>query len=198
MNDVDWLDDYVFASGGNDKKMHICRADDRLPHFTYKEHYKDDVVLVRWSPRHTKFVLDKENSGAGSDYGTNLSTRTVLARERGKFLAAAADDGMMVVWRIEGYPQRTGTQSAAPSKSPSPPHRHASNDEEEQVKQDEEMEEEVVVEEKNFNLGKHEKERAFAPKVIMEKLVVDKSKDRRMVALEWSQDYLDDRVLIAA
>lgn len=51
---------------------------------------------------------------------------------------------------------------------------------------------------KSFNLGKHEKNKEFDPKVIMEQLVVDESNDRRLVALEWSQDYHNDRVLIAA
>ncbi|TXT13447.1 hypothetical protein VHUM_00814 [Vanrija humicola] len=95
VNDVDWLDDDVFASGGNDHHIFIFRANDRRPRFTLKGH-TDDVTRVKWSPPQ-----------AG---GT----------ERARLLASVSDDGTIMIWKLPHYPADRGTvsRSLSPSKQP--------------------------------------------------------------------------------
>jgi WD40 repeat protein len=92
VNDVDWLDDEVFASGGNDHLIFVHRANDRRPRFTFKGH-TDDVTRVQWSP------------GTGS---------------QGRLLASASDDGTIMIWKLPNYPADRGTvsRSMSPSKQP--------------------------------------------------------------------------------
>lgn len=92
VNDVDWLDDDVFASGGNDHTIFIYRANDRRPRFTLKGH-TDDVTRVKWSP-----------PPAGTD-------------KRGvtRLLASVADDGCIMIWKLPQYPADRGTVSRSQS-----------------------------------------------------------------------------------
>lgn len=167
MNDIDWLDDTVFASAGNDSQLYICRTDDMRPHYKLEGH-TDDVTLIRWSPIHHK--------PDGS-----------LARPRGKYLASVADDGRLIIWEMDKYPlQRSGssTRSSAPSRSGSvSPMKHDAG------------------EDYDFDTpdgGGGSKKEKMGKNVVVEWLVVDKSKDKRMVALEWSPEYNEKRMLIAA
>lgn len=93
VNDVDWLDDDIFASGGNDHTIFIYRANDRRPRFTLKGH-SDDVTRVKWSPRQTG-VPDHH-----------------------RLLASVADDGTIMIWKLPHYPTDRGTasRSLSPSK----------------------------------------------------------------------------------
>jgi len=95
VNDVDWLDDDVFASGGNDHMIFVYRANDRRPRFTFKGH-TDDVTRVQWSP---------------SQSGRSPQDR---------LLASASDDGTVFIWRLPQYPADRGTvsRSMSPSKQP--------------------------------------------------------------------------------
>lgn len=95
VNDVDWLDDDVFASGGNDHTIFIYRANDRRPRFTFKGH-TDDITRVLWSPAETD---------------TNFQQR---------LLASVSDDGTIMIWRLPYYPADRGTvsRSMSPSKQP--------------------------------------------------------------------------------
>jgi transducin (beta)-like 1 len=95
VNDVDWLDDDVFASGGNDHTIFIYRSNDRRPRFTLKGH-SDDVTRVKWSPpRH----------GEG---------------DQQRLLASVSDDGTIMIWKLPHYPADRGTvsRSLSPSKQP--------------------------------------------------------------------------------
>lgn len=84
MNDIDWLDDTVFASAGNDHKIFIWRVDDPREHpraeFIFKAH-TDDVTLIKWAPPSTS---------------TTAATR---------YLASVADDGKLMVWQMPKYPE---------------------------------------------------------------------------------------------
>ncbi|KAL1408418.1 hypothetical protein Q8F55_005230 [Vanrija albida] len=95
VNDVDWLDDDVFASGGNDHHIFIFRSNDRRPRFTLKGH-TDDVTRVKWSPPQSE--------------GT----------ERPRLLASVSDDGTIMIWKLPHYPADRGTvsRSLSPSKQP--------------------------------------------------------------------------------
>ncbi|WOO77786.1 F-box-like/WD repeat-containing protein TBL1XR1-B [Vanrija pseudolonga] len=103
VNDVDWLDDDVFASGGNDHHIFIFRANDRRPRFTLKGH-TDDVTRVKWSP---------PQSG-----GT----------ERARLLASVSDDGTIMVWKLPHYPADRGTVSRSLSPSKQPKDRESDDD----------------------------------------------------------------------
>lgn len=91
VNDVDWLDDDVFASGGNDHTIFIYRANDRRPRFTLKGH-TDDVTRVKWSP-----PLPTDKKGGS------------------RLLASVADDGCIMIWKLPQYPVDRGTVSRSQS-----------------------------------------------------------------------------------
>lgn len=91
VNDIDWMDDSVFASAGNDHTIFIFRSNDRRPRFTLKGH-TDDVTRVKWSP------LQPGQS----------------AHDR--LLASVADDGNLMIWRLPHYPD----DASAHSRSISP------------------------------------------------------------------------------
>ncbi|ORY27896.1 WD40-repeat-containing domain protein [Naematelia encephala] len=93
VNDVDWLDDHVFASGGNDHTIFVHRANDKRPRFTFKGH-TDDVTKVKWSP-------------ARPGHGTES-----------RLLASVADDGNIMIWKLPAYPDDRGTGSNSRSTSP--------------------------------------------------------------------------------
>merc|ERR1711920_206300 len=50
--DVDWKDDYTFASCSTDRSVHICRVGQNQPLKTYTGH-NDEVNAVKWSPSGT-------------------------------------------------------------------------------------------------------------------------------------------------
>ncbi|KAK8858393.1 hypothetical protein IAR55_002620 [Kwoniella newhampshirensis] len=91
VNDVDWLDDEVFASGGNDHTIFVHRATDKRPRFTFKGH-TDDVTRIKWSPA--------------------LPNKPVSQR----LLASVSDDGNCMIWRLPSYPERGGSRSLSPVK----------------------------------------------------------------------------------
>ncbi|KAK4685049.1 transducin (beta)-like 1, partial [Tremellales sp. Uapishka_1] len=96
VNDVDWLDDEVFASGGNDKSVFVHRVNDKRPKFVFKGH-QDDVQCVRFSPL----------PSAGSPPESRL-------------LASVSDDGYCIVWGLPQYPddRATSSRSRSPVKAP--------------------------------------------------------------------------------
>lgn len=95
VNDVDWLDDDVFATGGNDHTIFIYRSNDRRPRFTLKGH-SDDVTRVKWSP-------PRDDEG-----------------DHQRLLASVSDDGSIMIWKLPHYPADRGTvsRSLSPSKQP--------------------------------------------------------------------------------
>lgn len=95
VNDVDWLDDDIFTSGGNDHTIFIYRSNDRRPRFTLKGH-TDDVTKVKWSP---------PLAGVPTHH---------------RLLASASDDGNIMIWKLPQYPVDRGTvsRSLSPSKQP--------------------------------------------------------------------------------
>ncbi|WWC62305.1 uncharacterized protein I303_104901 [Kwoniella dejecticola CBS 10117] len=96
VNDVDWLDDDVFASAGNDHTIFVHRSNDRRPRFTFKGH-TDDVTRIKWSP-----VQPGKPATA-------------------RLLASASDDGYIMIWKLPSYPEaatRNGTsRSTSPQKA---------------------------------------------------------------------------------
>lgn len=101
VNDVDWLDDEVFASAGNDHTIHVHHGDDKRPRFTFRGH-TDDVTRIKWSP--------------------------LGAAER--LLASVSDDGNCMIWKLPFYPSARGksasvglggTRSLSPMKKMEPP-----------------------------------------------------------------------------
>jgi transducin (beta)-like 1 len=86
VNDVDWMDDDVFASGANDHTIFIHRANDKRPRFTFRGH-KDDVTRIKWSPKQKG------------------------AEPHKRLLASVSDDGYCMVWRLPYYPDYRGTNS---------------------------------------------------------------------------------------
>jgi WD40 repeat protein len=95
VNDVDWLDDDVFVSGGNDHNIFVYRSNDRRSRFTFKGH-TDDVTRVQWSPA---------QPGASA---------------QDRLLASVSDDGTIMIWKLPHYPADRGTvsRSMSPSKQP--------------------------------------------------------------------------------
>ncbi|BEI98495.1 hypothetical protein CcaverHIS631_0307940 [Cutaneotrichosporon cavernicola] len=104
VNDVDWLDDDVFASGGNDHTIFIYRSNDRRPRFTLKGH-SDDVTRVKWSPA---------RPGEG---------------DQQRLLASVSDDGSIMIWKLPHYPADRGTVSRSLSPSKQPREKEPSTDE---------------------------------------------------------------------
>lgn len=88
VNDVDWLDDQVFASAGNDHAIHVHHGDDKRPRFTFRGH-SDDVTKIKWSPPHS----------------------TVQSPER--LLASVSDDGYCMIWKLPYYPSARRTSASA-------------------------------------------------------------------------------------
>ena len=86
VNDVDWLDDDVFASAGNDHTIFVYRANDKRPRFTFKGH-TDDVTRIKWSPPQPGIAPHQ------------------------RLLASVSDDGNVMVWRLPTYPDDRGTHS---------------------------------------------------------------------------------------
>nr|ODN86877.1 hypothetical protein L203_03650 [Cryptococcus depauperatus CBS 7841] len=87
VNDVDWLDDDVFASAGNDHTIFVHYSDDKRPRFTFKGHI-DDVTAIKWSPA--------------------IPGKTVTSR----LLASVSDDGNCMIWKLPYYPSSRGASSA--------------------------------------------------------------------------------------
>lgn len=97
VNDIDWLDDQIFASGANDHTAHVFRVDNKRSKYSFKAH-TDDVTRVAWSPEGL-FPNDE------------------------RFLATASDDGLVIIWRMASYPDKatshsemSDTRSASPQK----------------------------------------------------------------------------------
>lgn len=93
VNDVEWLDDTVFASAGNDAKIFIFRMNDKISSFTFGGH-TDDITSIKWQP-----------------------AREGVAPED-RILASASDDGTVRLWLLPRYPKDRGTisRSVSPSK----------------------------------------------------------------------------------
>ncbi|WVF69258.1 hypothetical protein IAT40_004034 [Kwoniella sp. CBS 6097] len=94
VNDVDWLDDEIFASGGNDHTIFVHRGSDKRPCFTLKGH-TDDVTRIKWSPSSTHKPITS------------------------RLLASVSDDGNCMVWRLPTYPEVSSTRGGG-SRSISP------------------------------------------------------------------------------
>lgn len=94
VNDVEWLDEQVFASCGNDKKIFVYRTNDKVSRFTFG-HHTDDITKLAWQP-----------------------PQDGLAPENRK-LASASDDGTVRLWLLPRYPKDRGTvsRSVSPNKS---------------------------------------------------------------------------------
>ncbi|RXK36630.1 hypothetical protein M231_06093 [Tremella mesenterica] len=99
VNDIDWLDDSVFASGANDHTAFVFRVGDRRPKFTFKGH-TDDVTRVRWAP---------------GDVGGESSGK--IGSGASRLLATCSDDGSIMIWRLPYYPE-PGAKSDSRSLSP--------------------------------------------------------------------------------
>ncbi|KIR97673.1 hypothetical protein L804_04815, partial [Cryptococcus deuterogattii 2001/935-1] len=120
VNDVDWLDDEVFASAGNDHAIHVHYGDDKRPRFTFRGH-TDDVTKIKWSPPPLHSSIKSASGGA---------------RER--LLASVSDDGYCMIWKLPYYPSArgasasvgAGARSLSPVKKMEPP-----NDEDEYLYQ---------------------------------------------------------------
>ncbi|OCF31255.1 hypothetical protein I316_07041 [Kwoniella heveanensis BCC8398] len=91
VNDVDWLDDEVFASGGNDHTIFVHRGSDKRPSFTLKGH-TDDVTRLKWSP--------------------SSSNKPITSR----LLASVSDDGNCMVWRVNHCLHRLNVVSGSENK----------------------------------------------------------------------------------
>lgn len=101
-------------------------------------------------------------------------------------MASIADDGKLIIWEMTTYPDRlSGTKSAAGSLSPS---KHDG--------EDYNFDADLSKKEKERKREREKEKETLRP--VMEWLVVDGSKDKRMVALEWSPEYHEDRMLVAA
>lgn len=90
VNDVDWLDDDVFASAGNDHKIFVFRTNDKRSRFTFKGH-TDDVTRIKWSPPQPG--------------GSQVK----------RLLASVSDDGNVMIWQLPNYPDDRGTHSRSQS-----------------------------------------------------------------------------------
>lgn len=105
VNDVDWLDDTVFATAGNDHTIFIFHTSDKHIRYTLKGH-TDDVTRIKWSP-----------------------SVSATAPAESRLLASVSDDGYVMVWKLPAYPAekaekerggRGGTRSASPVKAGTP------------------------------------------------------------------------------
>ena len=103
VNDIDWLDEDVFASGGNDHAVLIYRVGETRPRWTFRGH-EDDVTKVKWAP------------AAGGNDSVDSKPVPGQADPRSRLLASVSDDGNLIVWKLPSYP----TQSNAGSRSASP------------------------------------------------------------------------------
>ena len=94
VNDVEWLDDQVFASCGNDKKIFVYRANDSRSRFTFNGH-TDDITRIKWAPKKAGQPVEK------------------------RMLASASDDGTVRIWVMPAYPRDMGSasRSASPMKA---------------------------------------------------------------------------------
>ena len=112
VNDVDWLDDDVFASGGNDHRIYVFRTSDKFVRYTFRGH-TDDVTRVKWSP-----------VPVPSASSLSTSTSSTQTSKANHLLASVSDDGYLMVWRMPSYPSErasTGTGTATnTSRSVSP------------------------------------------------------------------------------
>jgi transducin (beta)-like 1 len=95
VNCLDWLDDNVFASGGNDHKIFVHRIDDQRYHYVFEGH-NEEVILVKWSPPHLH-PLPSSNQ---------------------RYLASVADDGQLMIWQMPIYPLARYKSSSVGSASP--------------------------------------------------------------------------------
>ena len=93
VNDVEWLDDSVFASCGNDRKIFVYRSNDKRSRFTFGGH-TDDITRLKWQPVQESYTNED------------------------RMLASAADDGTVRIWLLPRYPKDLGpmSRSASPAK----------------------------------------------------------------------------------
>jgi len=104
VNDVDWLDDQVFATAGNDHKIFIHRLDDQAYHYVFEGH-TDDVQVIKWSPL------------------PSSSTSPTTEDHSKRYLASIADDGQLIIWQIPEYPPsrpRNGSKNSSIGGTASP------------------------------------------------------------------------------
>lgn len=167
VNDVDWCDDMVFASGGNDHKICIFRIDEKWPHYTFDGH-TDDVTCVKWSP--------------SSSIPSSSSSPSPSSSQR--YLASVGDDGKLMVWQMDKYPQHRRDRDKKWSRSVSP------------VKRDRDTNNAGSDPDDDYFTGtggggdnKH---------LVVSWQVVEGSENKRMSALEWSPERTDGRMLLAA
>lgn len=96
---MDWLDDNVFATAGNDQTIFIFHTSDKHIRYTLKGH-TDDVTRIKWSPPLPDTPAEN------------------------RLLASVSDDGFVLIWKLPNYPAergRMGSRSASPSKTASTP-----------------------------------------------------------------------------
>jgi len=121
--DVDWKNDYTFASCSTDKSVHICQVGAYEPLRTYRGH-TDEVNAVKWDPSGTLLascsddctakvwnVADSTTDGPLHDFQSHQQEiYTVKWSPTGKgsknptkslMLATASFDGSVRLWNIE-------------------------------------------------------------------------------------------------
>lgn len=176
---MDWLDNHVFATAGNDHTIFVFRTSDKDIRYTLKGH-TDDVTRITWSPA-------PKTSGSDS---TASATDTRL-------LASVSDDGYAMVWKLPQYPldrARLNSRSASPTKQPSATasastpgaNANASGQGGIGVKEDE-----------DYFEGQGRKGKEGIEYCVGRFCVVD-GENTRLNTLEWSPTCRDGRMLLAA
>ena len=118
LNDVDWLDDDVFASGANDHRIYVFRTSDKNVRYTFRGH-NDDVTKVRWSPSPvpSSFRTSSSASSASTPVPPAVSA-SHQATKANHLLASVSDDGYLMIWRMPSYPAERAVKSSSRSVSP--------------------------------------------------------------------------------
>lgn len=164
----------MFATAGNDHKIFIHRIDEKGYRYVFQGH-TDDVQVIRWSP------LRSSSSSSSSTNVTNLNsnTNTNTNTDQERYLASIADDGHLIIWKME-YPTskpRTGSKnSSIGSASP--------------------LKRESTIEEGEGD--DYQFESTASVHIVHRFVVVGDSENTRMGAVDWGRDLIEGKVLIAA
>lgn len=170
VNDVDWLDDNVFATAGNDHTIFIFHTSDKFIRYTLKGH-TDDVTQISWSPSQLR--------------SSSTSTTMVSVPPESRLLASVSDDGYLLVWRLPSYPAergRLGSRSASPVKSAGTPNvGHAT----------------LPDNNEDYFEGQGKKGKEGIEYCVARFCVVD-VENKRLSALEWSPACTEGNMILAA